>query len=210
MKTEMKNAGYYMGLPYTLRLKKDEDGDIVARIEELKGCIAHGSTEIEALERLKEVQQVWIESCLESGDPIPEPEIEQDLPSGKWVQRVPRTLHQKLIRLARREEVSLNQLVTSILSAGVEKKDAQESGQHLLSEVRSLLASHQQMTRRSMHDLYRKNFAASWLMEPELMLDIDISKATRKALKMGVVPNKNEFSYTQNVNQEESPVTWRQ
>ena len=43
----------------------------------------------------------------------------EDLPSGKWLQRVPRTLHRDLIRLAERERVSLNQLVTALLSEAV-------------------------------------------------------------------------------------------
>src|SRR5690348_10186893 len=107
----------YMALPYTIVLKKDDDGDVVAKITELEGCIAHGPDEAEALRCLREVQRVWIESCLESGQQIPEPDPEEVLPSGKWVQRVPRSLHLKLTQLAKKEEVSLNQLVTSILSA---------------------------------------------------------------------------------------------
>ena len=43
----------------------------------------------------------------------------EKLPSGKWLQRAPRTLHRDLIRLAERERVSLNQLVTSLLSEAV-------------------------------------------------------------------------------------------
>lgn len=39
--------------------------------------------------------------------------------SGKFVQRIPRSLHEKLARLAEREGVSLNTLVTSILSEAV-------------------------------------------------------------------------------------------
>ena len=113
----MKDLNYYMNLPYTVIVRGDADGDFVARIDELKGCVAHGETEHEALDKVRNVQETWIADCLESGDPVPEP-IEE-LPSGKWVQRVPRSLHKKLVVLAKREGVSLNQLVTSILSEGV-------------------------------------------------------------------------------------------
>lgn len=51
--------------------------------------------------------------------PAISPALSEDLPSGKWLQRVPRTLHRDLIRLAERERVSLNQLVTSLLSEAV-------------------------------------------------------------------------------------------
>ena len=115
----MKDIQYYLALPYTVVLRRDEERDYVARIEELPGCSTHGKSPQEALENLEEVKSAWIEDCLEQGDPIPEPATEEALPSGKWVQRVPRTLHRELVRLAKQEQVSLNQLVTSILSEAV-------------------------------------------------------------------------------------------
>jgi len=115
----MKDANYYSKLPYTVVLRPDEDGDYVARVDELPGCAAHGKTAQEALENLEEAKQLWIVDCLERGDPIPEPLSEEELPSGKWVQRIPRSLHGRLVALAKREKVSLNQLVTSILAEAV-------------------------------------------------------------------------------------------
>lgn len=115
----MKNLQYYLELPYTMIMRRDEEGDFVVRIDELPGCAAHGNTPQEAFEVLEEAKQLWITDCLESGDPVPEPATEEALPSGKWVQRVSRTLHQKLVSLARREHVSLNQLVTSLLAEAV-------------------------------------------------------------------------------------------
>ena len=99
-------------------LRPDDEGDVVAKVQELTGCVAHGTDESEALDNLKEVQKVWLEDCIESGQPVPEPEIEEHLPSGKWVQRVPRTLHKRLSKLAEHEHVSLNQLVTAMLPEG--------------------------------------------------------------------------------------------
>jgi antitoxin HicB len=111
-----KDLNYYLSLPYTTVLKKDEDGDIVAHIEELDGCISHGADEVEAITNLKLMQTAWIEACIESGREVPEPEPEGALPSGKYLQRLPRSLHQRLIRLARREGVSLNTLTTALLT----------------------------------------------------------------------------------------------
>jgi antitoxin HicB len=113
-----KDIAYFEALPYTTILKKDDEGDVVARVVELPGCIAHGKNQIEATASLNSMFRLWIEDALESGDPIPEPEPES-LPSGKWVQRVPKTLHRDLAQMAEREDVSLNQLVTAILSQGV-------------------------------------------------------------------------------------------
>lgn len=120
MKIELrKDLAHYMGLPYTIVLRIDEEGDIISRIEELPGCVAHGANAAKSLARLREVQSLWIEDCLEAGEPVPEPTREAVLPSGRWVQRVPRSLHDRLARLAKRENVSLNQLVTSLLSEAV-------------------------------------------------------------------------------------------
>jgi antitoxin HicB len=120
MKTDKitkKDLDYYRELPYGVTLRRDEQGDWIARIEELQGCIAHGKERTEALENLEDVQSAWIEDAIAAGDAIPEPEPrEEGLPSGKWLQRVPRSLHRKLAELAKREGVSLNQLTTSMLA----------------------------------------------------------------------------------------------
>ena len=69
----MKNVQYYLELPYTMIMHRDEEGDYVARIAELPGCAAHGTTPQAAFEALEEAMQLWITDCLESGDPVPEP-----------------------------------------------------------------------------------------------------------------------------------------
>lgn len=109
----------FLDLSYTAILRRDEDGDFVARIDELPGCSAHGHTQGEALERLEEAKRLWIEDAIENGHSVPVPAAEAALPSGKWVQRVPRSLHKKLTSLAKTEGVSLNQIVTSILAGAV-------------------------------------------------------------------------------------------
>src|SRR5678815_745799 len=111
---DTKDLKYYLLLPYTTVLKKDEEGDTVARIEELEGCVSHGSDEAEAIANLKTMQSAWIEACIKSGREVPEPELTEELPSGKFLQRLPRSLHQRLIRLAKKENVSLNTLVTTM------------------------------------------------------------------------------------------------
>ena len=116
MNESVKNVAYYMTLPYTTVLRRDEDDDVIARIEELPGCVAHGSDEAKAIKNLREMQRLWLEECAENGHDVPVPAPESVLPSGKWVQRVPRSLHQRLVQMARHENVSLNQLVTSLLS----------------------------------------------------------------------------------------------
>jgi len=50
---DVKNLDYYRNLSYGIALRKDEEGDWVARIEELPGCTAHGGTQAEALNTLR-------------------------------------------------------------------------------------------------------------------------------------------------------------
>ena len=124
-----KDLNYYLGLPYTVIVRKDAQGDFVAKVEELAGCSAHGKTQREALQAVEEAKMVWITDCVESADPVPEPSVEEGLPSGKWLQRVPRSLHRKLVQQARREGVSLNQLVTSSLAEAMGAKSGEGSQQ---------------------------------------------------------------------------------
>jgi predicted RNase H-like HicB family nuclease len=119
-----KTLKEYLSLPYAIILRRDKRDEVfVARVEELPGCSAHGDTEQEALSNLRDNMEVWIGDCIDSGDAVPEPTEELGLPSGKWLQRVPRSLHLKLIRLAKQEGVSLNQLVTSALAEVVGGKE---------------------------------------------------------------------------------------
>ena len=128
----------YVEQPFTKTVKRDDEGDFVARVVELPGCVAHGPSESEALENLTELQALWIADALEAGDAIPAPLPDENrLPSGRWVQRVPRTLHQRLAIRAKMERVSLNQLVTSLLAEGVGAKKTTEDTLTLFRQPQS-------------------------------------------------------------------------
>lgn len=123
MKTNFEiELARYMNLPYTVVLRPDEDGDIVARVQELEGCVAHGSDQSEALANLAIVKKMWLMAALEGGKEIPRPQVDDDLPSGKWVQRVPRSLHKRLVEIAKDENVSLNSLVQTYLATSAGKR----------------------------------------------------------------------------------------
>lgn len=139
----MGELNEYLALRYTIVLRRDAEGDFVAKVQELPGCSAHGKTGEEALENLDEAKKLWIQDCLENGDPVPLPEEEDALPSGKWLQRVPRRLHRKLQSLAKAEGVSLNQLVTAVLAeaVGERKAIANQPSQMHAGEVYNLMWS---------------------------------------------------------------------
>ena len=52
-----------------------EDECFVAEIPELQGCMAHGVTDLEALQNVKEAKELWIETAIELGRTIPEPKL---------------------------------------------------------------------------------------------------------------------------------------
>ncbi len=115
-----KQLTEHMKLPYTVVLRPDEDGDVVASVQELEGCVAHGANDAEALKNLATVKRMWLTAALNAGKQIPVPQCGDDeLPSGKWVQRVPRTLHKRLVEIAKIEGVSLNSLVQTYLGLAV-------------------------------------------------------------------------------------------
>ena len=124
----MLTVEQYLSMPYTMVVRWDEDDSIyVARIKEVDGCSGHGDTPQDAIAMLRDNFKDWIEICLESGTPLPLPEQQKDLPSGKWVQRVPRSLHKKLVELAESEGRSLNQLVTGVLAEAVGSRKSEQS-----------------------------------------------------------------------------------
>jgi antitoxin HicB len=124
MNSRDKKLKDYMKLPYTVMLKRDEEGDFIARIKEFEGCVADGQDEMEALGNLEQVKELWIETALKANQSIPLPDEDEELPSGKFLTRVPRSLHKNLIEVAEREGVSLNQLVTVALAEVAGRKAA--------------------------------------------------------------------------------------
>ena len=87
----------------------------------MPGCISQGETLVEAMSMIEDAKRGWIEIALADQVPIPEPVRGGAEYSGKFVVRVPKSLHQELVQKARAENVSLNQLATYLLSSGVSK-----------------------------------------------------------------------------------------
>lgn len=124
MNSTEKKLRDYMKLPYTVMLRRDEEGDFIARIKELEGCVADGQDEMEALGNIEKVKELWLGAALKANKEIPLPDEDASLPSGKFLTRVPRTLHKSLIDIAQQEGVSLNQLVTVALAELAGRKAA--------------------------------------------------------------------------------------
>ena len=112
----------YLDLPYHFAIARDEaaagDDAWVVRVEELEGCEARGGTPQAALANVRAALEAWIAPALARGRQVPAPRAEATH-SGRLLLRMPPTLHAELARAAEREEVSLNQFVSSALAGAV-------------------------------------------------------------------------------------------
>jgi antitoxin HicB len=118
-----KTLNDYLSLPYTIEVNRDIDGDDgsevwFGRVAELPGCMTEADTFAELGEMILDAMSAWIESALEDGDPVPEPRPEESF-SGKFVTRVPRSLHRQLSEAAGRDGVSLNAFINVALARAV-------------------------------------------------------------------------------------------
>lgn len=96
----------------------DEDRGFIAVVPDLVGCSAWGATETDAAREARDAITAWLSAAKAAGHAIPpasqvEPVSEY---SGKFIVRVPKTLHARLARRAKAEGVSLNQYVAHRLS----------------------------------------------------------------------------------------------
>ena len=102
----------YLKLPYTRLVQEinDETGHyFYGRILELDGCHTTADSLTELYTELNDIMESYIEIKLKNNLPIPIPQSVEKY-SGKFVVRLPKTLHQKLAIEAQKEGVSLNQL----------------------------------------------------------------------------------------------------
>ncbi len=108
--------------PFNIRpLNKDEGGGFLIEYPDLPGCMSDGETIEEAIANGQDAVKCWIEAAKAMGREIPKASIE--LPSGKWVQRVPKSLHAMLISQSKREGVSLNTLVITLIASSLGLQD---------------------------------------------------------------------------------------
>ncbi|MCH8267563.1 MAG: type II toxin-antitoxin system HicB family antitoxin [Acidobacteria bacterium] len=58
-------------MQYTVILEMESDGGYVANIPALPGCVSQGDTREEVTANILEAAEVYIEDCIQAGDPVP-------------------------------------------------------------------------------------------------------------------------------------------
>jgi len=139
----MKNLEYFMTLPYRIEIQpipEEKGGGYEASIPQLGrySVRADGETIEEALDGLKAIKEERLAEYLEEGLVIPEPEPDDGEYSGKFLVRIPKTLHRELSQRAKQNDVSLNQLITFLLSSGLALEEHHSALQELKQEIRHL------------------------------------------------------------------------
>lgn len=112
----MKTLNDYMEMSYRMEIVEDKDeGGFVVSFPDLPGCITCGETVEAAVTNALDAKKVWIETALEEGIRIQEPDSLEDY-SGQFKLRIPRSLHRLLAEHSKREGISMNQYCVYLLS----------------------------------------------------------------------------------------------
>ena len=133
-----KALAHYLELPYQLDVKSERDGERtrwMATVEELPGCTSQGETADEALAGLRAAMEAWLTAAIAENREIPQPgqnggkSRASHSYSGRFLVRMPKSLHEELAHAAEKEQVSLNRLVTDVLASAVAQGDLPRAGE---------------------------------------------------------------------------------
>ncbi len=108
--------------PFEIRpLTTEEGGGFLISYPDFSECISDGETSEEAIENGMDALEETIAALESMGFPVPAPNSASQY-SGKFIQRVPKSLHARLASRAKREGISMNSLVISFLAEGLGTK----------------------------------------------------------------------------------------
>ena len=109
--------------PFEIRpLTLEEGAGFLISYPDFSECIADGDTVDEAFKNGQEALKQTIATLKAKGVPVPAPNG-GGVASGKFVARVPKTIHAQLTTRAKVEGVSLNTLVVSFIAQGLGRKE---------------------------------------------------------------------------------------
>ena len=72
-----KDLAYYLGIEYPIVVHEGTEGYFVTH-PDLDGCMAEGTTLVEAVANLADSRELWIETRIKNGYAVPEPPSERD------------------------------------------------------------------------------------------------------------------------------------
>ena len=120
-------------------LSQEEGGGYLISFPDFSECISDGESIEEAIANGFDALSETIAALTEMGLPVPEPGSGGY--SGKFVQRVPKSLHARLARRAKQEGVSMNTMVIHLLSDALARRELAESRNRQKDEQAYLMES---------------------------------------------------------------------
>lgn len=109
--------------PFDIQLLTEEDGGgYLISFPDFSECISDGDTVEEAIQNGLDALEETIAALESMNLSVPEPGSGGSY-SGKFVQRVPKSLHARLAARAKQEGVSMNTLVNTFLAESLGKKE---------------------------------------------------------------------------------------
>ena len=130
--SENLTLAQYLALPYHFDVRAEREGEQsswTASVEELPNCVARADTPEDAIARLRPAMESWLTSAIAEHREIPLPGGEAPKSrsnrsySGRFLVRMPKSLHEQLALAAEQEQTSFNRLVTDMLTAAVARGD---------------------------------------------------------------------------------------
>jgi antitoxin HicB len=107
-------------------LSEEDGGGFLITFPDLPGCMSDGETEAEAIVNGRDAFESWMSARVDIGKAIPEPAYRPEVvqgASGRFVTRLPKSIHAKLAERAKAEGVSLNALVLAFIAEGLGRKN---------------------------------------------------------------------------------------
>ena len=131
MQKKPKDLECYMKLRYRMEILEEEDGGYFIKIPDLPGCMTFCDEFDQINETIEDAKKAWLEMSIEGNLEIPEPKKDREF-SGKFLLRLPKSLHRKLSDQAEEEGVSLNQHILNLLSG-------KYSATKIIKEVKNII-----------------------------------------------------------------------
>jgi antitoxin HicB len=131
----------YLALRYPAAVQERSDGGFFVTHPDLDGCMAEGDTLIEAFANLADAKELWIETRLAHGYPVPEPTAAEETYSGRISLRMDPALHARLVKISERKDISLNLLINTVLASFAGGEDSfYEAAKELKDDLRQIAA----------------------------------------------------------------------
>ena len=100
-------------------LSVEDGGGYLITFPDLPGCMSDGETVEETMANGRDAFEAWMAASEEAGLAVPGPGEGGE--SGRFVARVPKSLHARLQARAKAEGVSMNTLLVALLSESVQR-----------------------------------------------------------------------------------------